>query len=379
MRSGIRSVAHLLLVCSTLLMFGCAKSDDGVPTRSFDDPLPPLASDDGSSDDPAAAAASGAAPGTPGAATPEYVLAFQDEFDGQAVDTTKWFVFDGDPNHRDTTNSASRALATVHDGSAFMSADRSPGNTKFPYAAGYVDTHGMFAQTYGKIEFRARCAYAPGVWYALWGRAWADLVPEIDIEFLGKDTSEVWFVNHWGVPPLPADQRRGATTVDGADITQFHTYTILWKPDLVEWQIDGKAYRRVTDSTVPHEAMFWVMNGWVGGWGGDPASTTQLPASIEIDYLRIYRLGTWVVPAAIRVANVQASYATGDTVDLELADFEAGAHVDVSEGSTKLGTLAKPPFRFMPSKLALGAHTLTFTGTDGSRTAATTLAVTIHQ
>jgi beta-glucanase (GH16 family) len=370
----MKSASSILPFSVALLGAACAK-DDGIARRSIDDPLPPLASELA----PGAPGPSLAMSPSAGVTAGEYVLAFSDEFDAQVLAADKWFAFDGDPHHRDTINSASKALAAVREGSAFLSAAQAPAGSAFPYAAGYVDTHGLFAQTYGRIEFRARCQYAPGVWYALWGRAWADLVPEIDVEFLAENTSEVWLVNHWALAPLPADQRRGVSTVDGADITLFHTYTIVWKPDLVEWLIDGKPYRRVTEpQKIPHEPMFWVMNAWVGGWGGTPTATTKFPANIEVDYLRIYRWSEWATAPLIRIVDPRTSVSAGDLIVLELADFEVGAHVEVREGETVVETLKTPPFRFAASHLKRGAHRLTFVGADGVRSATTSLDVTVE-
>jgi len=309
----------------------------------------------------------------------DWVLVFADEFDGSAIDAAKWTPFEGDPRHKSTINTTSRSLAAVRDGSMFVSAIPTPEDAAFPYATGYVDTRGLFAQTYGKIEFRARCMYAPGVWYALWGRSWKNLVPEIDLEFLAENINQAWLVNHWGVPPVPADQRRGFTTVDGLDITKFHTYTIVWKHDLIEWAIDGKPFRRVTDPAhIPQEPMFWVMNAWVGGWGGIPGPSTIFPASIEVDHLRISRLREWTTPAVIQIDQPKATYARSGAIDVELADFDALARVEVWDGDSLVETLTKPPFRFAPKALAPAAHKLTFVGTDGSRTATTVLDVVIE-
>lgn len=186
-------------------------------------------------------------------------------------------------------------------------------------------------------------------------------------------------MNHWGVPPVPADDRRGFTTVDGMDITLFHTYVITWTPDLVEWQIDGKAYRRVTDrQLVPHEPMFWVMNAWVGGWGGTPGPGTILPSWIEVDHLRIHRLREWAADPAIQIDRPKTKYPAAGAIDVELADFDAGARVEVWDGDVLVETMAKPPFRFLPHKLTRSAHKLTFRGTDGAREATTSLDVTIY-
>lgn len=308
-----------------------------------------------------------------------WVVSFSDEFDASAIDTTKWFAWSGDLRHASTINDASPSLAVVRDGSIFLGAAPTPENKAFPYATGYVDTRGLFAQTYGRIEFRARAQYAPGVWYALWGRSWSNLVPELDIELLAEDITQAWFVNHWAVAPLPPDERRGFSTVDGMDITLFHTYAITWKPDVVEWQIDGKPYRRVIDpAKIPHEPMFWVMNAWVGGWGGTPSAATQFPAELEVDYLRIYRLSEWLTEPVIRVVDPKEKVAASETIDVELADFGAGAQVEVREGAALVGRLATPPFRLRAGALKAGPHSLMFVGTDGARTASASLEVTIY-
>jgi len=343
-----------LLGCAASLFIACTKDEPAV--RSFDDPLPARAE-----------------------AGDEWVFVFGDEFDGSAVDLAKWVPFEGDPKHKNTINSASRSMAAVRDGSMFVSAAPTPENKAFPFAAGYLDTRGLFAQTYGKIEFRARCSFAPGVWYALWGRSWNQLVPELDIEFLAENINQVWFVDHWGVPPAPADERRAFTTVDGMDITDFHTYTIVWKPDLVEWQVDGKSFMRVTEKDrIPHEPMFWVMNAWVGGWGGTPNPATIFPAGIEVDHVRISRLREWSAAPAIRVDDPRPKVLLSGAIDVQLADFEGNARVEVWDGQELVETMTKPPFRFQPKGLSRAAHKLTFVGLDGARTAKTELDVTIY-
>ncbi|HVH45060.1 MAG TPA: glycoside hydrolase family 16 protein [Labilithrix sp.] len=343
-----------LLLGSSLLVSACA-SDEGGTDRSYDEPLSSIAG----SDD-------------------EWVLVFGDEFDSNALDTSIWSALSGDLVHSSTLNSASPSMASVADGSLFVSAVPTPEDKAFPYTAGYLETRGRFAQTYGKIEFRVRCKYAPGLWYAVWGRPWQSAVPEIDIEFLAENVTEVWFVNHWDLPPVPAADRREFTTVGGLDITDFHTYSVTWKTDLVEWQIDGKPYMRITGRGVPHEPVFWVMNAWVGGWAGTPGKGTVFPADFEIDYFRVYRMRDWPVEPSIRVVRAKETYGAADTIDVELADFERSARVEVWEGPKLVGTMTTPPFKFEAKNLARGAHELTLVGTDGTRKASMTIAPNVR-
>jgi beta-glucanase (GH16 family) len=253
-----------------------------------------------------------------------------------------------------------------------------PTDPVFPYTTGYVLTEGRFAQTYGKIEFRMRGQYAPGLWYAVWGRPWIHQVPEFDVELLAENVNQVWFVNHWDVPPLPADDRRAFVTVEGLDVTEFHTYAITWTKDLVEWRIDDKPYMRATGKGVAHEPLFWTINAWVGGWAGAPSTSTSFPAGFEVDYFRIYRPREWPSDPAIRVATSQKDYYLADTLDVHLADFDRGARVEVWEGGRLRDTIAGPPFRFPLAGLTRAQHDLTFVGTDGARRASTDFSVLVQ-
>lgn len=356
------STTALLVWLSACGVFACSDdSNQALPVLGFDHPL---AGDEVRAD---------------GA---DFTLVYADEFDRGALDTSMWFARTGDLGHKSTLNAGSPSMVAVHDGSLFVSADKTPGDAA-PYAAGYLETKGQFAQTYGKIELRLRAQYAPGVWYAVWGRPWKNPVPELDIELLAENVTQAWFVNHWDLPPVSSDNRRRFVTVNGMDITDYHVYSIVWLPDLVEWQIDGKPYMRVTNDDVggrgvPHEPMFWIVNGWVGGWGGTPNPATIFPAHFEIDWIRMYRPTPWLTEPQIRIANPRDRYSIGDTIDVEIADFDAPAHVDVWEGAERVASMTKPPFRYRPNKLTLGPHALRFEATDGKRTAQVNAPATIY-
>ena len=311
--------------------------------------------------------------GPPAPSTGE-TLVWSDEFSGDAVDSRKWYVHSAYGGKGDLLNSFSPDAIAVHDGSLHVTASATPADPIHPYTSGRLDTFGRFARTYGKMEFRARFPYAPGVWYAVWGRQQATPFPEIDVEILGNDASQVWFVNHWAAEPLPPDQRRKYVTVDGIDYTSFHVYSVVWKPSLLEWQIDGKPYMQSTTKGVPTEPVSWTINGWVGGWGRTD-TPPAVPATFEVDYLRVYRLDGLIADPTIRVMNPSARYsAQSDFMDVEPANFdEACFHVEVYEGATLLETLRPWPYRFRPARLSPGRHTLSFVATDGVRRATANL------
>jgi beta-glucanase (GH16 family) len=313
----------------------------------------------------------------PSHADQDWVLVFEDDFDGDVLDAAKWTARTRTVRHKQTLNSASPATVGPRGGSLVVSAVPTS-NAELPYDAGYIDTEGLFAQTYGKIEFRARCSYAPGLWYAIWGRPWTNAVPELDVEILGENVSQVWFVNHWDLPPIAADERRAYVTVDGLNTTEPHDYTIVWTPETVEWSIDDKPYMRIAGRGVPHEPVFWIINAWVGGWGGAPSASTKFPAELELEHFRIYRAREWLVPPSIRVRNLRERYSVGDAIPLELADFDRGARVEVWEGGELRETLNAPPFRYRPRSLTRAEHTLDFVATDGKRTASTSARIVVY-
>jgi hypothetical protein len=120
------------------------------------------------------------------------------------------------------------------------------------------------------------------------------------------------------------------------------------------------------------------MNVWVGGWGGMPRPETVFPAGFEVDYFRVYRHGAWLTDPKIRVRAPRPSYSVGDTVDVEIADFDRGAFVEVREGARLVDTLVKPPYRLSARRVGKGRHALSFVATDGARRATTSLELDVH-
>ncbi len=92
----------------------------------------------------------------------------------------------------------------------------------------------------------------------------------------------------------------------------------------------------------------------------------------------MYRLRDDRAPAAIRLPDPRPRYSRSATIDIEIADFDQDAHVEVWDGDTKVETLAKAPFQYRTEKLKPGSHTLRFVGADGTRLASTSNDVVIQ-
>jgi hypothetical protein len=75
----------------------------------------------------------------------------------------------------------------------------------------------------------------------------------------------------------------------------YHTFTIEWQPDLIEWYVDGILYHTAVPADVPgpwvfNDPVYLLMNLSVGGnFGGPVAATTTFPQEMKVDYVRVYQ------------------------------------------------------------------------------------------
>lgn len=317
----------------------------------------------------------------PPTSTPGEALVAGDEFDGTTVDTSKWNLVTGKRGSSNVLNTMTPANASVRDGSLFVLTDRATDATA-AYHSAFLDSLGRSARTYGRTEFRARFPYAAGVWFALWGRAWFTAFPEIDIEILNKGSvghSQLYFVNHWAAEPIPADQRRSFKMLDDVDLSQWHTYSVLWKPGMLEWSIDGVPKLQSTGQGVPTLPIYWMINGYVGGWAQPPLPATKFPVTFEVDYMRVYRVDGLIADPVMQIANPATTYKKANVITVALANYdEACAHVEMYDGDKLFWTTSTAPYKFRLNRLSVGAHKLTFVATDGVRKTTTTADVQIQ-
>lgn len=320
----------------------------------------------------------GPPPSSPGA-----VLIHEDNFDGDRVDVNKWNVAEGYRGHGAILNTTSPKYVGVSQGLLSITTDRNLGDPRYPYVSGFVDSLGKFARTYGRIEMRARFPFVRGVWFAMWGRPWTTAFPEIDVEVLNSNKSsvgELYFVNHWASPPVPADERRTYSRTSDIDITAFHDYVIDWRPDSLTWSVDGEKRLDAPTKGIPHLPVYWMLNAWVGGWSGAPDEQTFAPTAFDVDHVRVYRVDGLVAPPEVTVLRPRTTYSRTRPVEVAIANFdEVCAQVSMYDGDRLVRTSSRAPFRFLLRRLSLGNHSLRFVATDGSRRAETTLEVSVER
>lgn len=214
-------------------------------------------------------------------------LVWSDEFDGPAVDGTKWRIEDAGLVKNNEKQYYAPDDVYIENGHLVLRSQRRAMGDR-EYTSGLVDSRGKFAPLYGRVEIRARLPKGQGLWPAHWmlpdDGSWP---PEIDImELVGSQPDNVVMSLHSGQWP---DIESQSLDFPGPDFTAgFHTFALEWEPGQLRWYVDGRQ-QFSTGTDVPQKPMFIVLNTAVGGdMPGDPDETTVFPQVHLIDYVRVY-------------------------------------------------------------------------------------------
>jgi beta-glucanase (GH16 family) len=154
---------------------------------------------------------------------------------------------------------------------------------------------------YGRFEVRARVPKGIGTWPAIWMLGideekvgWPQM-GEIDImEHVGRDLDRVHFSLHTGKYNHRLNtQITHISKLEGAT-EKFHTYTMDWDAEKISFEVDGveqcRFYKKdYADSWPFDKAHYLILNLAMGGFFGGELDQTCLPASLEIESIRIYQ------------------------------------------------------------------------------------------
>ncbi len=237
---------------------------------------------------------------------PGYVLAWSDEFDGAALDETRW-TYDLGP-WRDAVNT--RDALVLNGGILSLVTFTAPDGT---IHAPHISTRGKYEAEYGYFEARVRFLDSAGEWCSFFlyddcignpvgdpGTAGVemDVFEHMDADTSGwnlRDLIQVginWdgFGQYWKRDNLVLGDPRGEPLSHA-----WHTYAALWSPTGVVYYIDDIAVWS-SSKAVSHrpENVYLtceVKNGsWAGyipagGYGSLAQSTTRM----DVDWVRVWQ------------------------------------------------------------------------------------------
>ena len=275
----------------------------------------------------------------------EWQVVFEDEFDGSALDASKWNIQTGDgcPDLCGWGNNELQIYSadniSVADGMLSLTGRQEADGS---YTSARVNTNGKFDFTYGRVEVRARIPSGRGTWPAIWmlhsnpdNYGWWPHGGEIDIMEAfnyGVDGNDrTASTTHYGLPIAPFHGASSSTDLAASADVNFHVYALEWEQDRLRFYVDGTHFQTQTsdewyayypacdprdpacerldpddpesggkyDSLGAHtlgpegapfdHPFHLLLNFAIGGNPvGSPDANTVFPQSFMIDYVRVY-------------------------------------------------------------------------------------------
>ena len=240
------------------------------------------------------------------AAPDQQDLIFSDEFDEDGIpDESKWSLCPkGTP---DWCNQMSESYdqAYVMDGNLILVGEKKDG----VYLAGGIQSKDKFSFSNGRVECRARLvSYPNGAFPAIW------MMPQTPLYQGWPDCGEIDIMEHVKQEPYihqtihthyrnDLGNEEGTTAMTPCNYWDYVVYAVDWTPEKLTFYVDGKETFSYSNMNLPNEAemMQWpfgpgssyylILNmglGDPGTWAG-PMDDTNLPAVMEIDWIRVYQ------------------------------------------------------------------------------------------
>jgi beta-glucanase (GH16 family) len=248
-----------------------------------------------------------------------WVCTFDDEFDGTTLNPQLWTAQttattgyrSGDECYTDTPQTVS-----VSGGVLSLTAVRMPapfvcqspaGDYTTQYISGTVTSYDKFSQAYGYFEVKARFpgSRVPGLQSSLW------LWPENRNAYgpVFPDSGEIDFAEWFSADPqlaIPTVHYNAASGQDFnatsnqcvvANPAKFNTYGVIWTAQTLTFLIDGQ--KCLVDNWFPASPQvkpapfnlpfFLNLTQALGLGANAPSSKTVLPATMQVDWVRVWR------------------------------------------------------------------------------------------
>jgi len=227
----------------------------------------------------------------------KYKLSFEDNFDGDKLDETKW---ERCPEwKRQDLNCYWDDDMSYLDGEGNLILETRLDKTN-KYLCGAVRSKGKFEQAYGYFEIKCTVNTVPGYWTAFWlmGETVSDETEggvngtEIDIMesayFNEKLIQNTLNWDGYGEAHKSSGFKAPADVYDG----EYHTFSLLWTEDEYIYYIDGKESWRTNAEEalgVCEVPLYIKVTAETGSWAKSPnVAIKGLPDYMKIDYVRAY-------------------------------------------------------------------------------------------
>lgn len=238
---------------------------------------------------------------------------WNDEFEGTVIDASKWTFETGATgwgNNEWQNYTARSENAYVQDGILHIRANKEHYESS-DYTSARMITKGKFSFTYGTVEARIALPIGKGIWPAFWllGENIDDVswpaCGETDIIESVNDENIVYGTNHWSSEGSYAQYGNNTNDYYGTsltlDITQFHTYKMVWNEKTIAMYVDDFKFHEISierdangksagGTDAFHKPFFFILNVAVAGnWPGFEVDDSQFPNEMLVDYIRVLK------------------------------------------------------------------------------------------
>lgn len=239
----------------------------------------------------------------------QYQLVWEENFNGHEIDTTKWSIIPRKPWQPFWNMSSNKSLFDIRKGRLRLYCRKNNNlepNDTAKYLCGGIWTKDKFGIKYGKIEIRARVCGVQGSWPAIWTLVNIKKpVPygskdyaEIDLmESINRDKTAHQTIHNYCVDiakKIPFNNYHVEVPIL---YREYNTYSAEILPEKIIMGINGKTtliYQRnkAMEAQYPYglEQMI-IVDMQFGGtkWVGQ-TNINELPAYMDIDWIKVYRL-----------------------------------------------------------------------------------------
>ena len=237
----------------------------------------------------------------PASARERWELVWQDDFDQSGLDTRKWNIRTG------LRGDASNAPDAIRATEGILSII--PFSREGKHYSGFLDTDGIFEQTFGYFEARIRFKSKPGEWGGFWLQSKtmgnpvgnvAEAGAEIDIveqrarDSANQDVSGNYTMDiHWD-GYKEHHQHSGAQVRKLTTPNAWHTFGLLWTEGGYSFYLDDKLQWR-TNTAVSHRSQFLRLTCEIDeGWAGTVpdhgyAEAYNQTIGMDVDWVRIWK------------------------------------------------------------------------------------------
>jgi beta-glucanase (GH16 family) len=264
-----------------------------------------------------ALAAAGAAAAA-AAAAGSWVVVWEDDFTGDAVNTSSWNVYDDVYEGVNQIELYTPDNVWVADGNLVIRthpANVTIGSRTYNVTSGRVDTAGKINVTYGRVEVRAalQSPAAIGIHTAHWllgyetaeRPCWPQIgeidIMEMEVEDAGwvRSTSNYHYGtacgkddNHAGSGVFPPGVPKGQNPVNFT--AEFHTFGVTWNASAIVLDVDGSVFNSYTSGepkwpniTIPDWPMYLIISQAYMVWRRANVPDWAWPVFQLVDSVRV--------------------------------------------------------------------------------------------